>query len=114
MVDTGLVTPEGWTENDGALERTFELPSFVEALAFVNRVGELAEALEQRADAVEFHRRARRHQSNTFRLLNGPGGKSSGKLYSPPAAETRNPGHHKSYSNCTRARRRAISPVTQP
>ena len=35
--------PEGWQEIDGALERTFELPSFAEAIAFVNRVAELAE-----------------------------------------------------------------------
>lgn len=35
--------PEGWQEVDGALERTFELPSFAEAIAFVNRVAELAE-----------------------------------------------------------------------
>jgi 4a-hydroxytetrahydrobiopterin dehydratase len=32
-----------WQEVDGALERTFELPSFPEAIAFVNRVAELAE-----------------------------------------------------------------------
>jgi 4a-hydroxytetrahydrobiopterin dehydratase len=32
-----------WHEVDGALERTFELPSFPEAIAFVNRVAELAE-----------------------------------------------------------------------
>ena len=37
------MAPGSWTEIDGALERTFELPSFVEALAFVNRVGALAE-----------------------------------------------------------------------
>jgi 4a-hydroxytetrahydrobiopterin dehydratase len=37
-------TPEGWSEVDGALERTFELADFREALAFVNRVGELAES----------------------------------------------------------------------
>ena len=37
------MTPEGWTEVDDALERTFELENFVAALAFVNRVGELAE-----------------------------------------------------------------------
>ena len=35
---------------DGALERTFELPSFVDALAFVNRVGELAEAENHHPD----------------------------------------------------------------
>jgi 4a-hydroxytetrahydrobiopterin dehydratase len=33
-----------WREVDGALERTFELPSFAEAIAFVNRIAELAEA----------------------------------------------------------------------
>ena len=32
-----------WIEANGALERTFELPSFHEAIAFVNRVAELAE-----------------------------------------------------------------------
>jgi 4a-hydroxytetrahydrobiopterin dehydratase len=32
-----------WEEIDGALQRTFELPSFLEAIAFVNRVAELAE-----------------------------------------------------------------------
>jgi 4a-hydroxytetrahydrobiopterin dehydratase len=32
-----------WTEANGALERTFKLPSFPEAIAFVNRVAELAE-----------------------------------------------------------------------
>jgi 4a-hydroxytetrahydrobiopterin dehydratase len=36
-------TPEGWVDAGGALERTFELPSFAEAIAFVNRVAELAD-----------------------------------------------------------------------
>jgi 4a-hydroxytetrahydrobiopterin dehydratase len=35
--------PEGWDERDGALQREFRFRDFVEALAFVNRVGELAE-----------------------------------------------------------------------
>jgi 4a-hydroxytetrahydrobiopterin dehydratase len=39
-----METPEGWSEVDGALERTLELADFKEALAFVNRVGELAES----------------------------------------------------------------------
>ena len=34
---------DGWDEVDGALERTFELGSFAEAVAFVNRVAALAE-----------------------------------------------------------------------
>jgi 4a-hydroxytetrahydrobiopterin dehydratase len=36
--------PDGWGEVDGALEREFRFADFAEALAFVNRVGELAEA----------------------------------------------------------------------
>jgi 4a-hydroxytetrahydrobiopterin dehydratase len=32
-----------WDEVDGALQRTFELPSFGEAIRFVDRVAELAE-----------------------------------------------------------------------
>jgi len=35
--------PEGWRERDGALEREFRFKDFAGALAFVNRVGELAE-----------------------------------------------------------------------
>jgi len=51
------VTPEGWTEVDDALERTFELENFVAALAFVNRVGELAEAEGHHPDiAVHYNR----------------------------------------------------------
>ena len=41
---------DGWTEVDGALQRTFELPSFVAALDFVNRVGALAEAEDHHPD----------------------------------------------------------------
>jgi 4a-hydroxytetrahydrobiopterin dehydratase len=41
---------EGWNEVDNALERTFELESFPAALAFVNRVGELAEAEDHHPD----------------------------------------------------------------
>lgn len=40
----------GWDEVDGALERTFELPSFAEAIAFVDRVAELAEAENHHPD----------------------------------------------------------------
>jgi 4a-hydroxytetrahydrobiopterin dehydratase len=39
-----------WDEVDGALERTFELPSFREAIAFVNRVAELAEREDHHPD----------------------------------------------------------------
>ena len=49
--------PDGWTEVDDALERTFELENFVAALAFVNRVGELAEAESHHPDiAIHYNR----------------------------------------------------------
>lgn len=48
---------EGWSEIDGALERTFELENFVAALAFVNRVGDLAEAENHHPDiAIHYNR----------------------------------------------------------
>jgi 4a-hydroxytetrahydrobiopterin dehydratase len=47
---------EGWTEVDGALQRAFELPSFVAALDFVNRVGALAEAEDHHPDIAISYR----------------------------------------------------------
>ena len=44
---------DGWDEVDNALERTFELEDFREALAFVNRVGELAEAENHHPDIAD-------------------------------------------------------------
>ena len=45
-----MAAPADWIEVDDALERTFEFRDFVEALAFVNRVGELAEAEDHHPD----------------------------------------------------------------
>jgi 4a-hydroxytetrahydrobiopterin dehydratase len=47
-----MSTPAGWIEVDEALEQTFELPSFPEAIAFVNRVAELAEAENHHPDVT--------------------------------------------------------------
>lgn len=44
----------GWREVDGALEREFEFADFAAALAFVNRVAEVAEAANHHPD-VEMH-----------------------------------------------------------
>jgi 4a-hydroxytetrahydrobiopterin dehydratase len=49
-----LSEPGGWREVDGALEREFRFAGFAEALAFVNRVGEAAEAANHHPD-VEIH-----------------------------------------------------------
>jgi 4a-hydroxytetrahydrobiopterin dehydratase len=50
------MTTEGWTEVDGALQRTFELPSFVAALEFVNKVGALAEMEDHHPDIAISYR----------------------------------------------------------
>ena len=42
--------PDGWIDSQGALERTFELPSFREAIVFVNRVADLAEEADHHPD----------------------------------------------------------------
>ena len=52
-----MSVPEGWVEVDEALERTFELPSFPEAIAFVNRVAELAQAEDHHPDVTISYRK---------------------------------------------------------
>ena len=49
-------TPD-WPEVDGALERTFELPSFPEAIAFVNRLAEVAERENHHPDIAVSYRK---------------------------------------------------------
>jgi 4a-hydroxytetrahydrobiopterin dehydratase len=46
--------PSGWLEVNGALEREFQFADFAEALAFVNRVGAVAEAADHHPD-IEIH-----------------------------------------------------------
>ena len=45
-----MADPDAWNEVDDALERTFEFDDFRGALAFVNRVGELAESENHHPD----------------------------------------------------------------
>lgn len=52
-----MSVPDGWQERDEALEREFEFPSFPEAIAFVNRVAELAEAENHHPDIAVSYRR---------------------------------------------------------
>ena len=51
------MTPPGWDEVDDALERTFELESFLDALDFVNRLGALAEAEDHHPDIAISYRK---------------------------------------------------------
>ena len=45
-----MADPDAWNDVDDALERTFEFDDFRGALAFVNRVGELAESENHHPD----------------------------------------------------------------
>jgi 4a-hydroxytetrahydrobiopterin dehydratase len=45
-----MEAPNGWHESEGALEREFRFEDFAQALAFVNRVGALAEAENHHPD----------------------------------------------------------------
>jgi 4a-hydroxytetrahydrobiopterin dehydratase len=40
----------GWSINGTTIERTFEFPNFVEAMGFVNRIAEAAEAVNHHPD----------------------------------------------------------------
>jgi 4a-hydroxytetrahydrobiopterin dehydratase len=46
-----------WDEVDGALQRTYELESFDEAIAFVNRIAALAEAENHHPDIAIAYRK---------------------------------------------------------
>jgi 4a-hydroxytetrahydrobiopterin dehydratase len=46
-----------WIEHEGALVRTYELPSFREAVAFVTRVAEVAEAANHHPDIAIAYRK---------------------------------------------------------
>jgi len=49
-VNAALETFNGWEFDDGKLERRFKFANFAEALAFVNKVGEIAEAADHHPD----------------------------------------------------------------
>ena len=40
----------GWSANGNAIERVFDFPNFVEAMGFVNRIAEAAEAVNHHPD----------------------------------------------------------------
>ncbi len=52
-----MTVPDGWTEVDGALEREFRFRDFAEALAFVNGVGDVAEAENHHPDITIHYNR---------------------------------------------------------
>jgi 4a-hydroxytetrahydrobiopterin dehydratase len=52
-----MAESDAWSESEGALERTFTFESFPEAIAFVNRVADLAEAENHHPDiAIDYRK----------------------------------------------------------
>ena len=49
-IGQALLGLDGWRHENGHLKRRFEFANFAESLAFVNRVGELAEASDHHPD----------------------------------------------------------------
>jgi len=52
QIDQALATMQGWAVRDGMLRRRFTFPDFAQALAFANRVGELAEREDHHPDLL--------------------------------------------------------------
>jgi 4a-hydroxytetrahydrobiopterin dehydratase len=50
QIQKGLADLPGWSRTGAEIERTYELPSFPDAVAFVTRVGFLAEAANHHPD----------------------------------------------------------------
>ena len=49
-VKTALASLAGWEFDDNKIEKKFKFGNFAEALAFVNKVGEIAEAADHHPD----------------------------------------------------------------
>ena len=49
-IQRSLGTRAGWTRRGNALTRTFEFPTFPAAIAFVNRIADVAEKMDHHPD----------------------------------------------------------------
>jgi 4a-hydroxytetrahydrobiopterin dehydratase len=49
--------PPGWIDSQDALEKTFELPTFRAAIAFVGRVADVAEAADHHPEIAISYRK---------------------------------------------------------
>jgi 4a-hydroxytetrahydrobiopterin dehydratase len=58
-IKKGLAKLTGWSRSGGEIEKTFELPSFPDAVAFVTRVGFVAEAANHHPDLDIRYRKVR-------------------------------------------------------
>lgn len=51
-IDKGLQDRSEWSEMNGAIQRTYQLKDFVSAMAFVNKVADLAESAQHHPDVL--------------------------------------------------------------
>ncbi|MGQ0803912.1 MAG: 4a-hydroxytetrahydrobiopterin dehydratase [Actinomycetota bacterium] len=58
-IKRGLANLTGWSRSGDEIEKTFELPTFPDAVAFVTRVGFLAEAANHHPDLDVRYRKVR-------------------------------------------------------
>jgi 4a-hydroxytetrahydrobiopterin dehydratase len=49
-IQRSLGTRSGWTRRGNSITRTFEFPTFPQAIAFVNRIAEVAEKMDHHPD----------------------------------------------------------------
>jgi len=49
-IASGLANLKGWKAKDEKLKKKYEFSNFAESLAFVNRVGEIAESMDHHPD----------------------------------------------------------------
>jgi 4a-hydroxytetrahydrobiopterin dehydratase len=58
-VQAALAGLPGWELGDGELVKTFKFPTFMDAIEFINRVAEVAEAANHHPDIENHHNRVR-------------------------------------------------------
>ncbi len=49
-INSALVSVDGWEFGDDKIVKKFKFANFAEALAFVNKIGEIAEAMDHHPD----------------------------------------------------------------
>jgi len=59
QVTNGLAALDGWSREGDEIVKTYEAPSFLEAIQFVNRVADLAETADHHPDLDIRYRKVR-------------------------------------------------------
>ena len=59
QIATQLASLDGWTRDNDQIAKTYELPTFLDAIAFVERVADLAEAADHHPDIDIRYRKVR-------------------------------------------------------